>query len=85
MKQKSKELKDEMYEWLLSEIRAAQVTGVPVAVDGKIYSLLPLEQEVMAQAAYSFNAGGIRPGSFRAILGVCLKILSLLFAPLGET
>jgi hypothetical protein len=48
-------------------------------------ALLPLEQEVMAQAAYSFNAGGIRPGSFRAILGVCLKILSLLFAPLGET
>ncbi|MCI8379324.1 MAG: hypothetical protein HFH72_12530 [Lachnospiraceae bacterium] len=39
MKQKSKELKDEMYEWLLSEIRAAQVTGVPVAVDGKIYSI----------------------------------------------
>lgn len=28
-----------MYEWLLSEIRAAQVTGVPVAVDGKIYSI----------------------------------------------
>lgn len=32
-------LRDEMYEWLLSEIKAAQETGVPVAVDGKRYSL----------------------------------------------
>lgn len=32
-------LRDEMYEWLLSEIKAAQETGVPVTVDGKLYSL----------------------------------------------
>ena len=39
MERKSNELKDEMYEWLLSEMRAAQTTGVPVSIDGKIYSL----------------------------------------------
>lgn len=38
METKSEELKDKMYSWLLSEISAAQSTGVPVAVDGKIYS-----------------------------------------------
>ena len=27
----SKELKDEMYDWLLSELAAAQAAGVPVA------------------------------------------------------
>lgn len=54
MKQKSKELKDEMYEWLLSEIRAAQVTGVPVAVDGKIYSMRDADElkEVMENHYY---------------------------------
>ena len=54
MKQKSKELKDEMYEWLLSEIRAAQVTGVPVAVDGKIYSMRDADelQELMENHYY---------------------------------
>lgn len=44
MEQKSYMLKDEMYEWLLSEIKAAQVTGVPVAVDGKLYSLHNAEE-----------------------------------------
>lgn len=39
MEQKSGKLKDEMYEWLLSEIQAAQAAGVLVAVDGKEYSL----------------------------------------------
>ncbi|HBI62477.1 MAG TPA: hypothetical protein DDY31_14910 [Lachnospiraceae bacterium] len=40
----SKELKDEMYDWLLSELYAAQTTGVPVAVDGRIYSLYEAEE-----------------------------------------
>ena len=44
MEQKSYTLKDEMYEWLLSEIKEAQVTGVPVAVDGKRYSLHNAEE-----------------------------------------
>lgn len=54
MGQKSEELKDEMYEWLLSEIRAAQVTGVPVAVDGKIYSVRDADElkEVMENHYY---------------------------------
>ncbi|MCI8771969.1 MAG: hypothetical protein HFH73_12700 [Lachnospiraceae bacterium] len=54
MEQKSEELKDEMYEWLLSEIRAAQVTGVPVAVDGKIYSVRDADElkEVMENHYY---------------------------------
>ena len=43
-----------MYEWLLSEIRAAQVTGVPVAVDGKIYSMRDADElkEVMENHYY---------------------------------
>ena len=43
-----------MYEWLLSEIRAAQVTGVPVAVDGKIYSVRDADElkEVMENHYY---------------------------------
>ncbi len=54
MEQKSEELKDEMYKWLLSEIRAAQVTGVPVAVDGKIYSVRDADElkEVMENHYY---------------------------------
>jgi hypothetical protein len=44
MEQKSNELRDEMYSWLLAEICAAQTTGVPVAVDGKIYSLYDAEE-----------------------------------------
>ena len=54
MEQKSEELKDEMYEWLLSGIRAAQVTGVPVAVDGKIYSVRDADElkEVMENHYY---------------------------------
>ena len=40
----SKELMDEMYDWLLSELAAAQAAGVPVAVDGRIYSLHEAEE-----------------------------------------
>lgn len=54
MEQKSKELKDEMYQWLLSEICVAQTAGVPVAVDGKFYSLGDAEElkEVMENHYY---------------------------------
>lgn len=54
MDAKSNELKDKMYIWLLSEISAAQTTGVPVAVDGKIYSLHEADElkEVMENHYY---------------------------------
>ncbi len=39
MEHKPKELKDEMYEWLISELHTAQAKGVPVTIDGKFYSL----------------------------------------------
>lgn len=44
MEQRAYTLKDEMYEWLLSEIKEAVVTGVPVAVDGRFYSLHNTEE-----------------------------------------
>ena len=44
METKSDEVKNKMFAWLLSEISAAQATGVPVAVDGKIYSLCEADE-----------------------------------------
>lgn len=64
MEAKSKEIKDEMYMWLLAEISAAQVTGVPVAVDGKIYSLQEAEKlrEVMENHYYMKSYTGDESG-----------------------
>lgn len=47
-------LRDEMFNWLFSEICEAQVTGVPVAVDGRVYSVQEREelQKVMEQGYY---------------------------------
>ena len=36
---KSESVKNQMYDWLLSEIYSAQEIGVPVAVDGRVYSV----------------------------------------------
>ena len=60
MERKSNELKDEMYEWLLSEMRAAQTTGVPVSIDGKIYSLGNADElkEVMEDHYYMKSSVG---------------------------
>lgn len=64
MEQKSEKLKDEMYEWLLAEISAAQVTGVPVAVDGKIYSMRNADElkEVMENRYYMKSYTGDEHG-----------------------
>lgn len=39
METKSNNVKKQMYDWLVSEIYNAQVIGIPVAVDGKVYSV----------------------------------------------
>ncbi len=39
MKLESNNLKEQMYSWLVSEIRAAEVSGVNIEVDGVRYSL----------------------------------------------
>lgn len=39
MKAKSGNIKKQMYNWLVSEIRDAEEVGIPVAVDGKVYSM----------------------------------------------
>lgn len=39
METKSEHLKEKMYSWLLSEICLAESAGVPVQVDGKLYSV----------------------------------------------
>lgn len=64
MERKSRELRDEMYEWLLSEIQAAQVNGVPVAVDGKVYSLHEANElrEVMENHYYMKSYTGDETG-----------------------
>ena len=54
MDTKSDGLRDEMFNWLFSEICEAQATGVPVAVDGRVYSVQEREElhEVMEQGYY---------------------------------
>lgn len=39
MEAKSDNIKNQMYDWLISEIYSAQELGIPVAVDGKVYSV----------------------------------------------
>lgn len=41
---KSNDIKNQMYHWLVSEIYYAQEIGVPVAVDGKVYSIQDTEK-----------------------------------------
>lgn len=38
MKAKSGKIKNQMFDWLVSEINHAEEVGIPVAVDGKVYS-----------------------------------------------
>ncbi len=38
MEAKSGNIKNQMYDWLVSEIYRAEEVGIPVAVDGKVYS-----------------------------------------------
>lgn len=54
MDTKSSGLRDEMFNWLYSEICEAQVRGVPVVVDGRVYSVQEREelQGVMEQGYY---------------------------------
>lgn len=77
MEQRAKELKDEMYEWLLSEIKAAQVNGVPVAVDGKVYSVqdaaelkMVMENHYYMKSYTGNEAGKIVRIDFDHIVGV---------------
>lgn len=58
------ELKEEMFQWLLSEICTAQATGVPVAVDGRIYSVHETEElrEVMENHYYMKSYQGDESG-----------------------
>lgn len=44
MRAKSKRLKDQMYSWLLSEMRAAEEAGVAFSVDGEFYSTQEAEE-----------------------------------------
>ncbi len=64
METKSDEVKNKMFAWLLSEISAAQATGVPVAVDGKIYSLCEADElrEVMENHYYMKSYTGDESG-----------------------
>ncbi len=44
METKSKNLRDKMYTWVLAEISGAELSGVPVSVDGVVYSMEEKEQ-----------------------------------------
>lgn len=54
MRAKSKKLKDQMYSWLLSEMRAAEEAGMAFTVDGKPYSTGEAEElyQVMEEGYY---------------------------------
>lgn len=54
METKSKDVKDQMYAWVMSEICQAQEAGVPVMVDGRVYSVQDGEklQNVMENGYY---------------------------------
>lgn len=64
MSSKSKELKDIMYSWLVSEIEAAADNGVEVKVDGRHYSLNEVEElkQVMENHYYMKSYTGDEHG-----------------------
>ena len=53
-------LKEKMYSWLVSEIREAEASGVPVSVDGVRYSLKDTDKwkNVMENRYYMKNYEG---------------------------
>lgn len=64
MKAKSDHIKRQMFEWLLSEIYSAQEIGVPVAVDGKVYSVQDADKlhSVMESSYYMKSYEGDKSG-----------------------
>ena len=74
MKLESNNLKEQMYSWLVSEIRAAEVSGVNIEVDGVRYSLDDTEKlkNVMENRYYMKRYNGDDAGRIVQINFECI-------------